>query len=57
MPKEAETMSMLFPADPSPLLEDQRRRTALEKCLGVIRSGTNSGKSVAQRIKGVFKRG
>ncbi len=50
-------MSMLFPADPNPILEEHRRRTALDRCFGVIRSGANSGKSVAQRIKSVFKRG
>jgi hypothetical protein len=48
-------MSLLIPVDPSPLLEEQRRRTALETCLGVIRSGASSGQGVVQRIRNVFK--
>ena len=52
-PEEAATMS--YPIDPSQMLEEHRRRTALRNCIDMMRVGAQSGKSLAQCLKSRFR--
>ena len=53
LPKEAETV--IYPADPKQVLDEHKRRTAIDVCFGVVQAGARSGKSMAQRFKGALK--
>ena len=46
---------MPYPIDPSQMIEEHRRRTALRTCIDMMRVGAQSGKSLAQRIKSRFR--
>ncbi|CAN5758743.1 hypothetical protein BH23CHL2_BH23CHL2_06760 [soil metagenome] len=46
---------MSYPIDPDQMIEEHRRRTALRTCIDMMRVGAQSGKSVAQRLKGVLR--